>query len=368
MTDLSILGWFGLFALSGLVVVLAGLELARDGDEIAERTGLGGLFVGSLLLAGATSLPEVATDVSAGLAGNPDIAVGDLFGSSMANMAILGLLDLVHRRRVWPRVGLGHARVASIAIGLTAIALLGLLDRPGIAVGWIGLEPLLIVALYVAAMAWIRRTRPGRAGERPESTPGPVAVPDWSPAPAPPAAELAPGDELLLPTGWSAEAPGRPLGVIVGRFVAASLVVLLAAPLLAVSAGELAAATGLGQTFVGTFLVAATTSTPELVASLAAVRIGAHDLAVGNLFGSNAFNMLALLAADLAYTPGPILGAVSPGQAVAGVGAILLMAIALTAIVHGAETRLRRLEPDAVLLLVSYVLLAGLVWSATRPM
>ncbi|HWP62163.1 MAG TPA: sodium:calcium antiporter [Candidatus Binatia bacterium] len=364
MSDLSVVGWLGLFALSGLVVALAGVELARDGDEIAERTGLGGLFVGSLLLAGATSLPEVATDVSAGLTGNPDIAVGDLFGSSMANMAILGLLDLVHRRRVWPRVGLGHARVAAIAIGLTAIALLGILVRPGHRIGWIGLEPLLIVALYVAAMAWIRRTRPGRTSERGESQHESATRPSRPTPPAP--AEPTPGDELLLPTGW-AEVPGRPLAVTVGRFGLASLAVLFAAPLLAVSAGELAAATGLGQTFVGTFLVAATTSAPELVASLAAVRIGAHDLAVGNLFGSNAFNMLALLAADLAYTGGPILDAVSPGQAVAGVGAILLMAIALTAIVHGAETRLRRLEPDAVLLLASYVVLATLVWSATRP-
>jgi cation:H+ antiporter len=367
MTDVPLIVWLALFVLSGLVVVAAGIELARDGDEIAERTGLGGLFIGTLLLAGATSLPELATDVSAGLAGNPDIAVGDLFGSSMANMAILGLLDLVHRRRVWPRVGLGHARVASIAIGLTAIALLGLLVRPSPRIGWLGVEPLLIVALYVAAVAWIRRTRPGRTGERSEGTTE-SATRSERPAPAPASpAELAPGDELLRPTGWSAEVPGRPLAIVVGRFGAASLAVLLAAPLLAISAGELATATGLGQTFVGTFLVAATTSAPELVASLAAVRIGAHDLAVGNLFGSNAFNMLALLAADLAYTRGPILDAVTPGQAVAGVGAIFLMAIALTAIVHGAETRLRRLEPDAVLLLVSYGVLAALVWSATRP-
>ncbi len=367
MTDVPLIVWLALFVLSGLVVVGAGIELARDGDEIAERTGLGGLFVGSLLLAGATSLPEVATDVSAAIAGNPDIAVGDMFGSSMANMAILGLLDLVHRRRVWPRVGLGHARVASIAIGLTAIALLGILVRPSLAVGWIGSEPLLIVALYVAAMAWIRRTRPGRASERPEPTIEPATQRSASRAPTPATAEVAPGDELLLPTGWSAGGGRQPLGAIAARFAGASLVVLVAAPLLAVSAGELAAASGLGQTFVGTFLVAATTSAPELVASLAAVRIGAHDLAVGNLFGSNAFNMLALLAADVAYTRGPILDVVSPGQAVAGVGAIFLMALALTAIVHGAETRLRRLEPDAVLLLVSYGVLAGFVWTATRP-
>lgn len=85
------------FGLSAGAVGGAGIVLARSGDAIAERTGLGGLVVGMFLLAGATSLPEIATDMSAALAGAPDLAVGDLFGSSMANMAILALVDLVYR-------------------------------------------------------------------------------------------------------------------------------------------------------------------------------------------------------------------------------------------------------------------------------
>ncbi len=96
------------------------------------------------------------------------------------------------------------------------------------------------------------------------------------------------------------------------------------------------------------------------------MRIGAHDLAVGNLFGSNAFNMATLLFADVAYTDGPLLPAVDASQAVAGVSAILLMALALSAIVHGAETRVRRLEPDAVLVLIAYAGALFAVWSA-RP-
>ncbi len=148
----------------------------------------------------------------------------------------------------------------------------------------------------------------------------------------------------------------------VARFGVAALIILGAAPVLALSGKGIADETGLGQTFVGALLLAVTTSLPELVASLAAVRIGAYDLAVGNLFGSNAVNMTILLAADVAYGPGPILAAIAPAQVVAGVGAILLMAIALAAVVHGTRTRVRRLEPDATLLLVAYVLLIGAVW------
>lgn len=331
-----------IFLVAAAVVALAGVVLARDGDTIAERSGLGGMVVGMLLLGGATSLPEVATDVSAALAGAPDLAVGDLLGSSMANMAILAVVDLAYRGRVWTRVGLDQARVAAIAIGLTCIAILGIVVPPGIAIGHVGIETVGILLLYLAATAWIRRSR--RDGRHVHDGTG----------------------EIIAPTGWGERAANaRSLRVVVARFAGAAVVVLLAAPVLALAAQGIAAETGVGETFIGTMLLAATTSLPELVASLTAVRIGAHDLAVGNLFGSNAFNMVALLAADLAYAPGPILAAVAAAQVVAGIGAVLLMAIAVAAVVHGTETRIRRLEPDAMVLLLTYVLLLGAVWTAS---
>ncbi|MEX2548113.1 MAG: sodium:calcium antiporter [Chloroflexota bacterium] len=343
--------WFAGFGLPALLVVFglsaaavagAGIVLARTGDAIAERTGLGGLIVGMLLLGGATSLPEIATDVSAALADAPDLAVGDLFGSSMANMAILALVDLLYRGRVWTSVGLGQARLAAVAIALTSVALLALLVPHPFAIGWIGVETIIIVAGYLAATAWIHRTR--RTGRHDGDRSG----------------------ETIAPMGWGEEASaGVPMRNVLVRFALAAGVVLVAAPFVALSAEGIANQTGVGQTFVGTFLLAATTSLPELVASLTAVRIGAYELAVGNLFGSNAFNMVALLAADLAYVQGPILAAVAPAQAVAGVGAVLLMALALAAVIHGTETRIRRLEPDAVGVLLVYVLLLGAVWVST---
>ncbi|HLE78751.1 MAG TPA: hypothetical protein VI687_00020 [Candidatus Limnocylindrales bacterium] len=334
--------WIAIFLLAGGFVVVAGTVLARSGDEIATRTGLGGLLVGMLLLAGATSLPEVATDVSAALEGAPDLAVGDLFGSSMANMAILAIIDLVHRGRVWPGVGIGHARLAAVAIGLTSVALLGILVPSGISIGWVGLDTVLIVAAYVAAAAWMSRSR----GEGRRTRDG--------------------SGEILAPIGWSGPEEARhSLRYEVARFGGAALVILVAAPFLALSGKGIADATGVGQTFVGALLLAVTTSLPELVASLAAIRIGAYDLAVGNLFGSNALNMTILFAADAAYAPGPILAAVAPAQVVAGVGAILLMAIALAAVVHGTRTRIRRLEPDAFVVLVAYVVLIGAIWEAS---
>ncbi len=339
--QLALWQWAAVFAVGAGVMVRAGITLAESGDEIAELTGLGRLLVGSLLVAGATSLPEVFTDMSASLVGAPDIAIGDLFGSSMANMAILAIIDIAHRGRVWPSVELGHSRLASIGIVLTGIAVLSILTPSWLAIGWVGIDTILIFVVYAAVIAWMRRS----------------PVREWQSSSEPvPRVEEERGGEDRQATTIRREAT---------RFGISAFVILLIAPVVAVSGQGVARESGLGETFVGTLFVAIATSLPELVASLAALRIGAYDLAVGNVYGSNAFNMTIMLFADIAYTPGPILAAVDPSQAVAGVGAILLMGLSLAAIVHGKETRIQRLEPDAALLLVVYVGLLFAVWGAS---
>ncbi len=320
------------FIVTAGMLVQAGAALAAYGDQIAERMRLSRLFVGTLLLALATSLPELVTDITAARAGAPDLAVGDLFGSSMANMAILAIIDLLYRGRVWPTVELGHARVASVAIALTALAALSIYTPPGAKVGWVGVTPILIAVLYIVSAAWFRRT-PLMARHVIKSS----------------------GVPLQKPTGWSRDAARVSTRGLWIRFGAAAGVVLVTAPFMTLSVKAITDATGIAQTFMGAALLAITTSLPELIASLAAIRIGSYDLAVGNLFGSNVANMSVLFFADLAYTDGPILAAVAPTQIVAALGAILLMATAVAAIVGESETRARRLEPDAIVLLVAYV-------------
>ena len=327
------------FLVSAAVLVWAGSSLAGYADQIAERMRMSRLFVGTLMLAFATSLPEVVTDITAARAGAPDLAVGDLFGSSMANMAILGIIDLLYRGKVWPSVELGHARVAAVAIGLTSIALLNLLTRSEVGIGWVGFAPILIMLLYILSIAWFRRmpllARPGLD---------------------------APQIPLRKPTGWSEKASKISLRGLWARFGMSALLILVTAPIVTLSVKAIADSTGIAQTFLGAALLAVTTSLPELVASIASVRIGAYDMAVGNLFGSNVANMSVLLFADIAFTDGPILAAVSQSQVVAAIGAILLMAVAVAAIVGESErTRLRKLEPDAIVLLVIYGALLGTI-------
>jgi cation:H+ antiporter len=331
LSDMSGLALAPLLAILGasvVLVVLAGTWLARAGDEIAEHTGLGRIFIGALLIAVATSLPELGTDVTAALSDAPDLAIGDLLGSSMANMAILAIVDLRYRGRVLPLVELGHTRIAAIAIGLTALAAIGVSSPPGVDVLGVGITPILLFLGYVASLAWFRRVPP--IG---------VAMPTPTPFREP----------RRFGQRWTG------MGPQLRRFTFGAVALLVAAPAVALATEEVADRSNLSQGFLGVTLLATATSLPELATSLAAVKLGAYDLAVGNLFGSNAANMAMIVFVDAAYRPGPILAAVGEVHLVAAFGAILLMALAVAGIVSGQANRAHRFEPDSIVLLVAYV-------------
>lgn len=322
-----------IFVLSAAVIVAAGTKLSHYGDRIAELTGLGRLWIGVVLMAGATSLPEVLTDVSAVLIDAPDLAVGDLFGSNMANMLILGLIDLAHRqRRVWHEVTHEQTLIAALAVVLTGLASFFILFNSHSAHAGVGFDTLLVFIMYVLGMRVVYRQEDLKRRQRVRELVVESAIPSDGP-----------------------EVRRRAMRSAAIGFALATLAILIAAPFLASSAKEIADRTGLGMTVVGTTLVAITTSLPELVTAFASVRAGAFDLAVGNLFGSNAFNMAALFVTDVAYRQGPLLSSVSPTHAMTGLWSIVLMNIGLMGIIYRAEKRFMLIEPDSALMIVGYV-------------
>lgn len=339
---------WAVFVLSAAAVGYAGWQLARQGDRISGQTGLSGLWVGTMLVASATSLPEIITNVSAAAIDEPNLAAGDLFGSSMSNMLILAVIDLMHRRRrVLRTVSQGHGLVAMLAVALTVMAAAFIVSDSPLRIGHVGVETLVLAAVYllgtrivfrqeyVAALARIAaRTIEDGEGD----------------------AEDAPGGEAHL------RLPER---ATVLRFLAAATVIVLAGPSLALSADGISEQTGMEASFVGVLFLATTTSLPELISSISAVRLGAHDLAVGNLFGSNCFNMAAFVFADFAYTPGPVLDAVDRAEIVAALAAVFLMATAMMGVIYSAERRYWFLEPDAAAIIVAYGLGLLMVYDAT---
>lgn len=316
----------GQLTLSGLAVVLAGYFLARCGDVLGERTRLGGMWAGMVLLALATSLPELAAGITAVRLGAHDLAAGNLFGSSLANLLILALLDLASRDGVLRRASLEHVPIGLLAIVLNALAAVFSLLRTPVALGPVSLASLALVGLYaLGARAMYLRALRERGGA---------------------AAASAPGSAL--------SAARAPTWLAALGFALAAGLTFLAAPHFASGAERLAEVSGLGETFIGTLLVGLATSLPELAASWAAVRLGAVDLAVGNVLGSNAINMTLFLAYDLAYPAGSWFARLGSLHGITALLAVALMAFAISGIVFRVPKRLSLGAPSGLTLLLGY--------------
>ena len=309
------------FLLSAAAIVAAAVKLAEYGDVIAVRTRLGGMFIGTLLLAGATSLPELLAAVNAANAGLPNLAAGSMLGSNLFNMLMLAILDLSFQRvRILRQVAMSHALTASLGtllIGVAAFAILGGLD---VKLGWIGIDSLLIMLIYVGGARLIQN----QGGTPPTELPA---------------------DAKGVPPLWKA---------LVG-FALATTVLIIAAPWLVYTSGQIAAITGLSAGFIGASLLAITTSLPEMVATFAAVRARAYDLAIGNLFGSNVFNMFALGLTDVFYTQGRFLGDIDPSFAVLALLGLILTSLGLIGNLARVERRILFVEVDALLILLGYI-------------
>ena len=349
-TDL--LFYLTVFAVMSAVIIGAGVLLAKSGDRIADVTGLGGLLIGMVLVAAATSLPEIAVAVSAVIVeGSPDLAIGNLFGSNMANMALLALVDIAWRGKVWQHVGSGHARTAAVATALTAIAVLAVLQPFEIVLGWVGIESIVIFVGFISLIAWTHRS----------STP---AVPTGEVSHERVTAEDAEHQHLSGADVSSRRAILYTIRWDLAKFAAAAIVILVSAPILVDAADGIGREAELGDSFVGASFLAFSTSLPELATAIAAVRIGAFDLAVGSLLGSNAFNMAIIFFVDLFYTDGPILADVHAIEAFVGVSAILLMSLVLAGIIHGARTKAWKLEPGSGMTIVVYCILMYMIFNS----
>lgn len=320
-----------LFAVVASVIVVAGAQLARYGDVIGEKSGLGRSWIGVVLLAATTSLPELFTGFGAtALTPLPDIAVGDVFGSCMFNLLILSLMDAIQPDRISARAHQGHALAIGFGLVLVAVAGFGVAGAAyWPAVGWVGPNALILIGLYfVAIRVMFAHERRRRA------------------------------NDSRLETANPAHAHVSLRAALV-RYGAAAAFVVAAALYLPVLGASLARQTGLWEAFVGSLLIAITTSLPEIVVSIAAVRMGALDLGIGNVLGSNLFNLLILGLDDVFYRPGPLLRAVDSSHVVSVLAIALMNALFLVGLTQQVLTKRFRVAWDTGAMAVAY---AAAVW------
>jgi cation:H+ antiporter len=329
--DLSpmLIAWLS-FALCAVLITVAGTLLSRYGDVISDKTGLSGTWIGLILLATVTSLPELVTGASAVvLADTPNLALGDILGSCVFNLLLLTILDILQREEsVFSRASRGHILSAGFGVLLLGFIGFNLLiggNAPQYVIGHLGANSVVIVLIYAVAMRSVfRYERAERAAYTEER---------------------------------AERYPHITLQQAIWRYAGAAAVVVAAGIALPFVGKALADAMGWHLTFVGTLFIAAATSLPEAVVTISALRIGALDMAVSNLLGSNLFNGLIVAVDDALYIKGPILAQVSPLHGLSALSAIMMTGVAIIGLIYRPRERLLRIMGWASLMIFSIYLL-----------
>lgn len=323
--DSVVLIWLQ-FTLCVGVIGVAGVRLSRYGDAIATLTGLSRNWVGLILMATVTSLPELVTGLSAvTVAAAPDIAVGDVLGSCVFNLAILAMIDVTYRKgAIYALAGSGHIVSAGFGVILLAgVCLAVLLTTQGMmpTIGHVSLANVMIFVMYLVAIRALYLTEQRSSG-------------------------------LVV-----AKQPDMTLKAALMGYGVASATIVGAGIWLPIIGVELARLMGWSNSFVGTLFVAFATSVPELATTWGAIRIGATDMAIGNLLGSNLFDVLILAIDDFAYWPGAIYAHVSEVHAVSAITACLMSGVVIVSLAYRPVSRVWHIASWASLSLLALYLL-----------
>lgn len=321
------------FVLAGAVVTWAGTQLASLADRLADRTGLGEAIAGTLFLGLVTSLPGLATSITAALDGRAALALSNALGGIAVQTAFLAIADMRYRR-----ANLEHA-VASVQnmiqlvllVLLMGLLLLGL-SGPDVTLGPVHPVTLLILAAAGLGIV-IVYTSGDRVMWRPRNTR--ETVPDVADEEAKQENLLA----LLLKTGGVAAA------------------VLVAGVVIARSTGTIASSTGISDSVAGAMMSGVVTSLPELITTVAAVKRGALTLAVSDIVGGNFFDVLFVVAVDLAYFSGSVFHAPGVGMRevyLTGL-VILLNMVLLLGMIYRQREGPGNIGLESVLILAIYV-------------
>ena len=318
---------------AALVICLAGTRLAHLADTLADRTGMGEIIAGALFVGASTSLPGVITSITTAAQNYPGLAIGNALGGLTAQTTFLAVADLAYRK-----ANLEHA--AASVTGLTQGTLLvSLLTLPLLAMAApeftiLGVHPVsvLLFVSYGFGLHLLTQVED---------------QPMWSPVQT---RQTQDEEEQAASTGTDERSTGR----LWWTFLLYAALTAIGGYAVGESAAALVELTGLSQSAVGTVFAAVANSLPELVTAIAAVRIGAVNLAVGDIIGGNSFEVLFLAAADFFYRPGSIYHEFDGDNVFVAVLAILMTGILLLGMLRRERHGIGGIGFESALVLLLY--------------
>ncbi|WP_320047060.1 hypothetical protein [uncultured Ilyobacter sp.] len=313
------------FFVLAYIIIIAGKRLSICGDKLGEEMGLEKSWVGIIMLASITSLPELITSTSSTLMGNPDMAISNIFGSNLFNIFIIFILDVFFIKNSFSSsVSMKNYLSAFFSIFLTIIFLLGFVFGK-ITVFKISLISIILFLLYFVAIKLIYEFEHNYDFNDPE--------------------EINPEDAIVMNMKQAKKG-----------FVGSSLTVITTGVALTYVADRIAITPifgiNLGESFVGVILLALATSLPELTVSLQAIKMGSFNMAAGNVLGSNIFNITIVFVADLLYRKGSIFESLTEFHIISAIFSLVVLLVFMIGILF----RKKKIKIDSWIIGAVYIL------------
>jgi cation:H+ antiporter len=319
-----------IFAVAAAAVWFGGTRLAEHVDALAQRTGAGQALLGMLLLGGITSLPELAAVSTSAATGHPDLAVNNLLGTASINVLLLALADIRYGREALTVVAGKPATLMQgvlsmlLALIVTVLAITGDRAIGPVGIGGVGVAVAALAAIWIASDFERRHV--------------------WD--------VVGGGDDAAAPEEAGSGGPGlRRLALLIAGCAA---LILAAGFALSLTADAIAERTGAGRSMIGFLLVGFATSLPELSSIMAAVRLRRYQMAIGDVFGTNIFNLLLIAVADLAYAGGPVLDAAGPFEAVGAALAAIVTGLLVVGLLERRDRTILRMGYDSLATLLAF--------------
>ena len=261
--------WVGIYAALAVCVVFFSIKLANYVDLIDKKTDLSGAFIGGVILAAVTSLPELFTSISAVLfVKQPDLVMGNILGSNLFNMCIFGGAALIAAKSLCrSTIGSSHFKTTVITFIMFSIMLLPVVFKKDYTVVGISVYSIILLVLYACSIKFM-------AGDSAES-------------------EGEDNSDLTIKQ-------------IIIRFVIMAVLLVVASIFITIAADHLSEEFNLGKTVGGALFLGVATSLPELTSSIALIRKGNFNACAGNVMGSGVFNFCIISVADILYRGGSV--------------------------------------------------------------
>ena len=320
------------FIICAGLIFFAGKRLAKYADAISEKTGLSHLWVGIIFVSIATSLPELFTGIgSVAFVDAPDLAVGNILGANAYNLLNIGILDLLsHNAPLLVSASFGQLLTAAfniIPIVLLTIAIA--LYKNGFHVWSIANVGIFSIAIFISYCILTKIIFNSEKSKEKKESP------------------LKKYDTITLKKTYA-------------YYALACFIIIVSGIWLAYIGKELSNTLNLSQSFVGSLFIGFATTLPEITVSVAALLIGAREIAIANMLGSNLFNITLVFVDDLVYRKAPILKVISPNQAGLVATVTIMTAIVILAMVIKPKKRFFNISWYAPLLIIIFLLHAYL--------